>query len=65
MTLSSFVDFAFNYDMHLFQKTWESYAPGLPLSFVGLFLAILGWCASYIVLLAVSLLIGGYARAET
>jgi hypothetical protein len=64
ISLSSLVGFAFSYDKPLFDKTWEAYAPGLPLSFLGLFMLIIGWCGSYIALVAIDLLLSSYTRAK-
>jgi Protein of unknown function (DUF2937) len=64
VTLGSLTDFAFNHDAPLFEKTWESYAPGLSLSFLGLLLAIVGWSASCVLLLVVAWSAGSYARAS-
>jgi hypothetical protein len=64
ITLSSLVDLAISYDTLLFQRTWESYAHGLPLSSLGLHLLITGWSVLYVALIAATSVVGNFARVK-
>lgn len=66
ISLASFFAVLSNYDAPIAQKTYDNFVPALPLSFTGLFFALLGFISSLGVLLALGgiLRLGSRSTAE-